>query len=286
MTRPDPPVPPVNDPLVPVPHVADPVHGMADDVADDPVTTGVATVDDGEVLADLEFPSEDDQHLEGEFGPAPRIVVFDVGEVLIDETRVWATWAELLGTTPLTLAAALGAAVAQGLDHVEAFAHVAPNIAWEDFVTEFERRYGGFREEDLYMDVRPCLAELDDAGIRVVIAGNQPAARTQQLRALELPCHALAMSDDLGHDKPDPAFFDAVLALAGASDPGQVLYVGDRVDNDVLPAAAAGLHTCWLRRGPWGVLQDLPDGTEADLVLDGLGELPLLLAEWGGPQDS
>jgi FMN phosphatase YigB (HAD superfamily) len=59
-----------------------------------------------------------------------------------------------------------------------------------------------------------------------------------------------------------------------------VLYVGDRVDNDVLPAFEAGLATCWLTRGPWGQLQELPDDVEPDLVLEGLGELPELLAAW------
>ena len=61
---------------------------------------------------------------------------------------------------------------------------------------------------------------------------------------------------------------------------GQVLYVGDRVDNDVLPAMDFGMRTCWLRRGPWGQLQELPDDVEPDLVLEGLGELPLLLQGW------
>ena len=37
--------------------------------------------------------------------------------------------------------------------------------------------------------------------------------------------------------------------------PGEVAYVGDRVDNDVLPAAAAGLVAIHVRRGPWGRLQ-------------------------------
>ncbi len=59
-----------------------------------------------------------------------------------------------------------------------------------------------------------------------------------------------------------------------------MLYVGDRVDNDVVPAHDAGLRTCWLTRGPWGHLQDLPDDVEPDLVLEGLGELPLLLSRW------
>lgn len=260
------------------------------DTAPTPTTVGGRVMDGGdpgalpeapeEVLADLEFPSGEDLPVDDDLGPAPSIVVFDVGEVLIDETRVWATWAELLGVSALTFAAALGAAVSQGLDHHEVFDHIAPNIDWREFEAEHERRYGGFREDDVYGDVRLCLQELAQGGVRVVIAGNQPARRSAQLRALALPVDVMAMSADLGHDKPSAAFFAAVVELSGASAPGQVLYVGDRVDNDILPADAAGLHTCWLRRGPWGVLQELPDGHEPDLVLDGLGELPLLLAEW------
>lgn len=211
---------------------------------------------------------------------APKAVVFDVGEVLVDETRVWSTWAEMIGISPLTFAAVLGAAVAQGEDWPMAFAHVAPNIDWRELESEHEARYGGFREDDLYPDVRPCLQGLRDLGIQVVIAGNQPARRRDQLVALDLPCDQVATSDDLGAEKPDDAFWDAVLGLLGSPDPSTVLYVGDRVDNDVLPAMAQGLRTCWLQRGPWGQLQDLPDEVEPDLVLEGLGELPTLVAAW------
>ena len=212
--------------------------------------------------------------------PAPRVVVFDIGEVLIDETRVWATWAELLGTTQLTFSAVLGAAVVQGEDFTAVFEHLAPNIDWRALVDEHERRYGGFREDDLYPDVRDCLGAIRDQGRLVVLAGNQPARRTAQLLALDLPVDEITTSADLGAEKPDAAFFAAVSGLTRGAEPGDVLYVGDRVDNDVLPAAAAGMRTCWLRRGPWGVLQDLPIDEDADLVLDGLGELPHLLATW------
>jgi FMN phosphatase YigB (HAD superfamily) len=213
-------------------------------------------------------------------GRAPRIVVFDVGEVLIDETRVWAVWAELLGVSPLTFAAVLGAAIVQGEDHEVAFPAIAPNVEWRDFEDEHERRYGGFREDDLHGDARGCLAELQELGFTVVIAGNQPVRRTAQLRTLDLPCDDLVTSEELGAEKPDQAFFTALLARTDTSDPTDLLYVGDRVDNDVVPAHAAGMRTCWLRRGPWGHLQDLPDDLDPDLVLDGLGELPLLLEGW------
>ncbi|MBW3657112.1 MAG: HAD family hydrolase [Actinobacteria bacterium] len=215
-------------------------------------------------------------------GPAPRVVVFDVGEVLIDETRVWSCWADIIGTTPFTFAAVMGAAISQGGDHEDVFEHVAPNVDWHEFEDEHERRYGGFRREDLYQDVPTCLHELREKGFVVAIAGNQPLRRNEQLVALDLPHDRLVTSAELGAEKPAAAFFAAVLELVGAPSPDQVLYVGDRIDNDILPAAAAGMRTCWLRRGPWGQLQEPPEDLEPDIVLEGLGELPLLLSQWRG----
>jgi HAD superfamily hydrolase (TIGR01549 family) len=215
-------------------------------------------------------------------GPAPRVIAFDIGEVLIDETRVWATWADILGVTPLTFAAVLGAAIVQGEDHLAAFPTVAPNVDWSAFEDEHELRYGGFREEDLHGDARPCLSELRELGFTIVLAGNQPLRRAAQLRALDLPCDTLITSEELGAEKPDPAFFTALLEHLELTDPADVLYVGDRVDNDVVAATDAGLRTCWLKRGPWGHLQELPEDVEPDLVLEGLGELALLLDGWRG----
>jgi HAD superfamily hydrolase (TIGR01549 family) len=211
---------------------------------------------------------------------APDIVVLDIGEVVIDETRVWSVWAGLLGVSPGTLMAVLGAAVSQGGDHHDAFPHVAPNVEWPELEGEHEARYGGFRSEDVYPDVVPTFAALRAQGLRVVLAGNQPARRTAQLNMLDLPVDDVVTSDELGAEKPEPAFFAALLARLGVDEPSRVLYVGDRVDNDVLPASEAGLATCWLTRGPWGQLQELPDDVEPDLVLEGLGELPELLAAW------
>ena len=233
--------------------------------------------DDLDDLTELDF---DPDALSDPDGPAPRIVAFDIGEVLIDESRVWAVWAGLLGVSPLTFAAVLGAAIAQGEDHRVAFPHLAPNVIWQDFEEEHERRYGGFQEQDLYPDVRPCLDELRSLGFTVILAGNQPARRTEQLLELDIPHDHVITSAELRVEKPDPGFFAAVLELVTGATPDDVLYVGDRVDNDVLPAMAAGLRTCWLRRGPWGHLQELPDDHDVDLVLEGLGELPLLLSQW------
>jgi HAD superfamily hydrolase (TIGR01549 family) len=215
-------------------------------------------------------------------GPAPDVVVLDIGEVLIDESRVFVVWSELLGVSQASLMAVLGAAIVQGDDHHEAFPHVAPNVDWAALEDEHEARYGGFREDDLYPEVRDALRELRATGVRVVLAGNQPERRSAQLRALALEVDDVVTSAELGAEKPSSAFFDAVLARVEVEEveAARVLYVGDRVDNDIIPAIEAGMSTCWVRRGPWGQLHDLPDDVSPDLILEGLGELAQLVRDW------
>jgi HAD superfamily hydrolase (TIGR01549 family) len=212
----------------------------------------------------------------------PRWVCLDIGEVLIDETRIWSTWADVLGIPRFTFLAALGGAVARGGDHREAFALLGIDD-WQDREAQVQAAYGGFRSADLYPDALPALAALRAGGFRVAVVGNQPARRRGELLALGVEVDVLAMSEELGVEKPDPAFFTRVLALCGDAEPSHLAYVGDRVDNDVAPAAAAGLRAVWLRRGPWGVLQRDDAGTAA-LVVTALDELvvrlPALLGGW------
>lgn len=200
-----------------------------------------------------------------------RWICLDVGETLVDETRVWSTWADLLGITRLSFMAALGATLARGGDFRDVFELL--NVPdWRARSAEFATTYGAFTESDLYPDARLAIAALKSAGYSLAIVANQPAQRTVELRALGIEVEVMAMSDELGVQKPDPAFFKRVLDLAGNPEPAQVAYVGDRLDNDVLPSAAAGMRPVWLRRGPWALISTdaPPPGT---LVVDSLTEL-------------
>jgi FMN phosphatase YigB (HAD superfamily) len=61
---------------------------------------------------------------------------------------------------------------------------------------------------------------------------------------------------------------------AASLEPQQIAYVGDRVDNDVIPARAAGIWTFLIRRGPWGRAQwTWPEANEAHHRIESLGEL-------------
>jgi FMN phosphatase YigB (HAD superfamily) len=68
-----------------------------------------------------------------------------------------------------------------------------------------------------------------------------------------------------------------VIEAAGMA-PHEIAYVGDRVDNDVLPARAAGMWPILIRRGPWGRAQwDWPEAREAHHRIESLAELTRLL---------
>ncbi len=166
-----------------------------------------------------------------------------------------------------TLLAALGALAARRRDHRE---------VWD--LLGVDRPRGEpilLAAGDLYPDAAPCLADLRARGLRIAIAGNQPQATERVLVGLGLPADVIASSEGLGVAKPDPRFFALVARLLGVP-AGAVASVGDRLDNDVLPAEAAGMLGIHIRRGPWGVLHDRwPEAARADLrirTLAGLGD--------------
>ena len=193
---------------------------------------------------------------------AVKAVFFDVGETLVDETRYWAEHARRLGVTPHVVWAALGATIARGEHHRHVFELLGREPPSEEVV------YG---DQDFYPDALPCLERLHGAGYFVGLAGNQSAQLEEWTRGRQLPVDVVASSASFGFEKPAPEFFERIVAEAGVA-AGEVAYVGDRVDNDVAPARAAGLVAVHLLRGPWAYLQD---GAEAaDLRIDSLDELP------------
>lgn len=207
-------------------------------------------------------------------------VVFDVGETIVDESREFGRWADWLGIPRHTFSAVFGAVIARGLDHREVFQVFQPGL---DLAAERERRElagqpESFDEADLYPDARPCLAALREQGLLVGLAGNQPARVETILRALDLPVDLIGTSEGWDVEKPSAGFFDRVAAEAGCP-AERVLYVGDRIDNDIRPAQAAGMATALIRRGPWGFLQQDPAATErCRFRITSLAALPELVA--------
>ena len=183
-----------------------------------------------------------------------RWIVFDVGETLLDESRMWGEWADIVGVPRFTFAAALGAVIARGEDHRRVFDVVAPGVDWR--ALRVERALpppSRIEDADLYPDVRGGLAALRTAGFSVGIAGNQPVSTERAIERLGLPFDLLASSETFGATKPDPRFFERLIEATGGP-ASAVAYVGDRIDNDVIPARRAGMCGVLIRRGPWATI--------------------------------
>jgi FMN phosphatase YigB (HAD superfamily) len=144
---------------------------------------------------------------------ALSVVVFDVGETLVDEATTYERW-EAEGETTFV-----------------------------------------FSDRDLHADALPCLEALRARGLRLGAAGNMYAHHEDFLRP---HLDFVGSSERWGVEKPDPGFFAHVVEEAGAP-PREICYVGDRLDNDVLPALAAGLHAIRIRRGAHAALDSPAD---------------------------
>jgi len=183
--------------------------------------------------------------------------VFDVGETLVDETRLWERAADIAGVPRFTLMGVLGGLAARGRPHHEVWRilGVGPPAVSFRLLDEY------------YPDALPTIAELRAGGRSVGAVGNTPPEVEDDLRP---HVDFVGSSARWGVGKPAAAFFARLVEEAGAA-PERIAYVGDRVDNDILPALAAGLVAVHVRRGPWGLLHETPPGA---IRVDSLAELP------------
>lgn len=207
---------------------------------------------------------------------ALKAVAFDVGETIVDETRYWDDWADWFGIRTFELNALLGATIASREPHRTVFERARPGI---DVDAEFAaRRSSGrpdmFFESDLFADARPCLEALTARGLRTCVAGNQPPWMADEMRRWNLGVEFVTDTAELRAIKPDPLFFTHLVDRLGV-DPREVAYVGDRADNDVVPARESGMLAVFLRRGPWGrIMAGWPEAGRAHVTVESLTELP------------
>lgn len=205
--------------------------------------------------------------------------MFDVGETLIDESTEYGTWADWIKIPRHTFSATFGALIALGYDYRDVFRVFQPDF---DLDTERDRRAAAgcpetFGADDLYPDARPVLQQLRDGGWWIGVAGNHTARAGEILHSLQLPADMIATSASWGAAKPASTFFDR-LVTATPYEPGEICYVGDRLDWDIRPTHAAGLRTAWIRRGPWLNLRDDEAVAMATFHLTSLRDLPRMLA--------
>lgn len=197
-----------------------------------------------------------------------RWLFFDVGSTLVDETLCdQARIADTLRTSTVSAEAfitRLRAFAAQNAD------------AYKACLKHFSLTKAPWRSdlEQLYPAVPALLQQLSGRYALGVIA-NQNAGLEERLRAWGILPYfrVIVSSHDVGAAKPDPAIFETALQAARCS-PEEACMIGDRLDNDILPAQRLGMHTIWVRQGLGGLGNPQLLSRQPDAVIERIGDLP------------
>lgn len=107
-----------------------------------------------------------------------------------------------------------------------------------------------------------------------IIANQLPGAR-ERLRRFELEEYlsVIVSSSEFGAEKPDTSLFYEALRLAGC-DAHNAVMVGDRPDNDIVPARAVGMRTIRIKQGQFGNYSPSEPALCADFEIASLDMLP------------
>ena len=81
------------------------------------------------------------------------------------------------------------------------------------------------------------------------------------------------VSQEIGHNKPAKAYFDACFAQIPGFDPAKAMIVGDSLSSDILGGINAGIKTCWVNPAH----APAKNGIIPDFEIEALHQLPALL---------
>lgn len=195
-------------------------------------------------------------------------IFFDVGTTLIDETKAYNHRVrEMIEGTVITF---------------EEFDKKRIELAIKGLDGNFEAiKYFNlkktpwhFEDEKLYQDTIDILKYLVDKGYKLGIIANQSKGLSKRLELFGILNYfdLVIASEELGVSKPNQLIFRNGLERTNC-DPHECVMVGDRLDNDIIPAKKIGMKTIWIRQG-LAMYQDKLLGREnADLIIDSLVEL-------------
>jgi HAD superfamily hydrolase (TIGR01549 family) len=131
----------------------------------------------------------------------------------------------------------------------------------DDRVVALTRELWTYETHDLQPDVHAGLDALTGRYRLGILANQQAWIRETMARdGIDRYFDLWTISDEVGIDKPDPRIFEHALRQAGPE--ARCAFVGDRLDNDIVPARRAGMRAVWMLRG-----EAPPEPTSEQLAL-------------------
>ena len=132
-------------------------------------------------------------------------------------------------------------------------------------------------DEFVYPETENCLSELSKH-YKIGIIANQNLGSEERLEKLGLLKHIdlVIASAEEGVAKPDLRIFQIALARADCK-PEEAVMVGDRIDNDIIPANKIGMTTVWIKHGFGGYAELKEIEEHPDYTINNLNDLLNLL---------
>lgn len=178
-------------------------------------------------------------------------IFFDVGSTLVDETEAYNhRIRDAIAGTDITF---------------EQFQEKRLEFAKQNLKSDLEAlKFFGLpkpawhREDEVpYPEAGEILQYLKKLGYKLGVIANQSMGTAERLKQWNLLQYidVVAASAELGMAKPDVAIYKKAFELAGCIAEEAVM-VGDRLDNDMVPAKKLGMRAVWVKQG-FNAYQDI-----------------------------
>ena len=196
-----------------------------------------------------------------------KYLFFDIGSTLVDESECVKKRCEVIIES-------------NNIDRQEFYDRVEECAKTDSYAVraaafyygaEIPKWYGEL--EKLYPDTKMIL-EILSQKYKLGVIANQVAGTKDRLDNWGIGKYfdVVVASAEAGCAKPDLKIFNLALEQAGCK-PNEAVMIGDRLDNDVVPAKQLGMKTVWVRQG-FAKYQSISNETEKpDFIIDSIGDI-------------
>ena len=128
-------------------------------------------------------------------------------------------------------------------------------------------------DEILYDDALPCFETLSKK-YKIGIIANQSFGTKDRLEKHGILKYIdlITASAEEGVEKPNRRIFEIALERCNCKSVHTIM-IGDRIDNDIVPANLIGMNTIWIKRGFWQYWNIKQKLEKPDFVINNLMEL-------------
>lgn len=196
-----------------------------------------------------------------------KYLFFDIGSTLVDESECVKKRCEVIIES-------------NNIDRQEFYDRVEKCAKTDSYAVraaalyygaEIPKWYGEL--EKLYPDTKMIL-EILSQNYKLGVIANQVAGTKDRLDNWGIGKYfdVVVASAEADCSKPDLKIFNLALEQAGCK-PNEAVMIGDRLDNDVVPAKQLGMKTVWVRQG-FAKYQSISNETEKpDFIIDSISDI-------------